>query len=170
MALLRPALQADVGALVDVLGEPEVARWWGRYDPERVRGELVHPPHGGTFTVELDGTVVGLVAWYEETDPDYRHAGVDIAIGAGARGRGVGTDAIRTVARWLVSERGHHRLVIDPRADNTRAIEAYRRVGFRPVGVLRRYERAEDGTWHDGLLMDLLAEELEEFEEPTAST
>ncbi len=34
-------------------------------------------------------------------------------------------------------------------------------VGYRPVGVLRRYERDVDGTgWHDGLLMDLLVEEL----------
>jgi aminoglycoside 6'-N-acetyltransferase len=28
------------------------------------------------------------------------------------------------------------------------------------VGVMRRYERGPDGTWHDGLLMDLLPEEL----------
>jgi len=26
--------------------------------------------------------------------------------------------------------------------------------------VLRRYERWADGEWHDGLLMDLLADEL----------
>jgi aminoglycoside 6'-N-acetyltransferase len=26
--------------------------------------------------------------------------------------------------------------------------------------VLRDYERGPDGTWHDGLLMDLLAGEL----------
>jgi aminoglycoside 6'-N-acetyltransferase len=26
--------------------------------------------------------------------------------------------------------------------------------------VMRRYERGPDGTFHDGLLMDLLAEEL----------
>lgn len=39
---------------------------------------------------------------------------------------------------------------------------AARRWGFRPVGVLRRYEHDADGTgWHDGLLMDLLAEELQ---------
>jgi aminoglycoside 6'-N-acetyltransferase len=25
---------------------------------------------------------------------------------------------------------------------------------------MRRYERGPDGTWHDGLLMDLLADEL----------
>jgi aminoglycoside 6'-N-acetyltransferase len=33
-------------------------------------------------------------------------------------------------------------------------------VGFRPVGVMRRYERGPDGVWHDGLLMDMLAGEL----------
>ena len=35
-----------------------------------------------------------------------------------------------------------------------------REVGFRPVGVMRRYERGPDGQFHDGLLMDLLREEL----------
>jgi aminoglycoside 6'-N-acetyltransferase len=28
------------------------------------------------------------------------------------------------------------------------------------VGILRKAERGNDGTWHDSLLMDLLAEEL----------
>ena len=41
-----------------------------------------------------------------------------------------------------------------------RAIRAYGKVGFRPVGAMRRYERGPDGTFHDGLLMDLLADEL----------
>src|SRR6185295_11085520 len=40
------------------------------------------------------------------------------------------------------------------------AITGYRKVGFRPVGVMRQYERGPEGEWHDGLLMDLLAGEL----------
>jgi aminoglycoside 6'-N-acetyltransferase len=65
------------------------------------------------------------------------------------------------MARYLVDERGHHRLVIDPAADNVAAIRCYSSVGFRPVGVMRSYERDVDGCgWHDGLLMDLLAPEL----------
>ena len=76
-------------------------------------------------------------------------------------GQGLGRDAVRTLARYLVHERGHHRLVIDPAADNVAAIRCYAAVGFRPVGVMRRYERDVDGTgWHDGLLMDLLADDL----------
>ena len=74
--------------------------------------------------------------------------------------RGLGTDAVRTLARYLVHELGHHRLVIDPAADNRRAVRCYEKAGFRPVGVMRRYERGSDGTFHDGLLMDLLASEL----------
>ncbi len=49
---------------------------------------------------------------------------------------------------------------IPPRT-TTAAIRAYTKVGFRPVGITRRSERGPDGTWHDGLLMDLLADELQ---------
>ena len=73
------------------------------------------------------------------------------------QGRGLGTDAVRTLARYLLEVRGHHRLTIDPAADNARAIRTYEKVGFKPVGVMRRYERGVDGTYHDGLLMDMLA-------------
>jgi aminoglycoside 6'-N-acetyltransferase len=85
---------------------------------------------------------------------------VDIFLTTTRQDQGLGRDAIRTLARYLIDERGHHRLSIDPAADNLRAIRAYEAVGFRRVGVLRRYERGPDGTWHDGVLMDLLAEEL----------
>jgi aminoglycoside 6'-N-acetyltransferase len=48
--------------------------------------------------------------------------------------RGVGRDAVCTLARYLVRTRHHHRLVIDPDADNEPAIRCYASVGFRPVG------------------------------------
>ena len=51
-------------------------------------------------------------------------------------------------------------IYLDPAADNEAAIRCYLKVGFRPVGIRRRSERGSDGSWHDGLLMDLLAEEL----------
>lgn len=74
---------------------------------------------------------------------------------------------IRVLARYLIDERGHHRLTIDPAADNHAAIRAYEKVGFRSVGVMRRYERGPDGTWHDGLFMELLAHELIDDDEPS---
>ena len=102
----------------------------------------------------------GWVGWYKEDEPDYRHGGLDIFVAPAHQGRGIGREALSLAARWLISERGHHRIIIDPAAGNTRAIATYAALGFRPVGVMRRYERGPDGTWHDGLLMDLLAEEF----------
>ncbi len=77
-----------------------------------------------------------------------------------AQGHGYGPEALRVLARWLVAEHHNHRFIIDPALANERAIAAYERVGFRRVGVIRRYERGPDGTFHDNLLMDMLAEEI----------
>jgi 4-diphosphocytidyl-2C-methyl-D-erythritol kinase len=52
-------------------------------------------------------------------------------------------------------------LTIDPAADDARAIRAYEKVGFRTVGIMREYWRSPDGAWRDGILMDLLARELD---------
>ena len=93
-------------------------------------------------------------------DPDDRHAGIDLFLDSTHQGLGLNPDAIALVARYLFEVRAHRRLTIDPAAANVRAIRAYERVGFRPVGVMREYERGHDGTWHDGLLMNLLAGEL----------
>ena len=90
----------------------------------------------------------------------YRHAGMDIYLTTSRYGEGLGTEALRVLARYLFEERGHHRLTIDPAADNAGAIRAYEKVGFRRVGIMRKYERGPDGIWRDGLLMDLLEEEF----------
>jgi len=113
-----------------------------------------------TFAIEHDGRVVGAIQWQAETEPDYRHASIDIYLDPAVHGRGLGSDAVRTLARHLIVDQGHHRLVIDPAADNAAAIRCYSKVGFRPVGLMRRYELDLDGTWHDGMLMELLADEL----------
>jgi aminoglycoside 6'-N-acetyltransferase len=159
---LRPVAPRDAERLAEILAHPEVAQWWPGFDLDRVRQELTGDADEDTvvFAVEADGQVIGLVQYAEEDDPDYRHAGIDVSLHPRWHGRGLGADAVRTLARHLFEDRGHHRLTIDPAAHNRRAIRSYLRVGFRPVGVLRRYERGADGTWHDGLLMDLLAEEL----------
>ena len=47
-----------------------------------------------------------------------------------------------------------------PVTDHIAAIRAYKKVGFRPVGVMRRYDLGPDGTFHDDLLMDLLPEKF----------
>ena len=96
-----------------------------------------------------------MIQFSEELEPKYRHAGIDLFLDPALHGRGLGTEAVQQVVRLLVEERGHHRIVIDPAVENAAAIRAYEKAGFRPVGVMRRYERDTDGHgWHDGLLME----------------
>lgn len=159
--ILRPATGDDVPRLAAILAEPAVAAWWDVCGEEQVRRELIDRADGVVgFVVEAEGRVVGFVQYWEEEDPTFRHAGIDLFLDPAWHGRGLGTDTVRTVARHLIADRGHHRLTIDPAVDNRPAIRCYERVGFRPVGVLRRSWRDNDGRWRDGLLMDLLAAEL----------
>jgi len=145
--LLRPLEEGDFGRLAEIGAEPEVARWW----PDIAVAELAE---------KAAGEEVGMIQFHEETTPDFRHAGIDIFLATESHGQGLGADAVRTLARHLFDERGHHRLTIDPAAANERAIRCYERVGFRRVGIMRRYWRGPDGEWHDGLLLDLLAGEV----------
>jgi aminoglycoside 6'-N-acetyltransferase len=158
---LRPATQADIPELARIRATPEVLRWWrGGDDMTAAVADDLAQPDIETFVIEHDGRVVGAIQWQAETEPDYRHASIDIYLDPAVQGRGLGSDAVRTLAHHLIADHGHHRLVIDPAADNSAAIRSYAKVGFRPVGVMRRYELGLDGSWHDGLLMDLLANEL----------
>jgi aminoglycoside 6'-N-acetyltransferase len=158
--VLRPLREADVPAMVELLADPEVLPWWGPHDADRVRSELLEDETVENFAVELDGEVIGLVMISEETDPQYPSAGLDISLRGDRVGQGLGRECLRVAVAHLIDDRGHHRITIDPATENERAIRAYAAVGFKPVGVLRRYERSPAGEWRDGLLMDLLAEEF----------
>jgi aminoglycoside 6'-N-acetyltransferase len=84
---------------------------------------------------------------------------VDVFVDPALHGRGLGTEALRGVVEILFQERGHHRITIDPAADNAAAIRTYEKVGFKRAGILHRYERDQDGDgWHDCLLMELLVD------------
>jgi aminoglycoside 6'-N-acetyltransferase len=156
---LRRYDRADLPALLRLVNDPAVAAWWGTYDEAALHDEL-SDDRLVVWTIVVDGSPAGVVQAMEEDDPDYRHVSLDIFLSADLHGRGLGAEALRTALRNLFTERGHHRATIDPAVENERAIRSYARVGFRPVGVERRAERAPDGRWRDTLLMDLLAEEL----------
>ncbi len=164
LVTLRPARPDDLDRLREILLQPSVARWWGgpRDDPDfDVAADWLEGDEtDAVFVIEVDGRTVGSIQFGQEVEPDYRHGTIDLFLEVDHQGRGLGPDAIRTVARYLFDVLDHHRITIDPSAANDRAIRAYERVGFRPVGRMRGYERGPDGTWHDGLLMDLLRDEL----------
>ena len=155
--VLRPLAEGDEVELVRIHTTPEVMRWW---DVPDEGFPWTDDPGETRLTIEVDGAVAGMIQFFEELEPKYRHANIDLFVDPALHGRGVGTEAVRRVVRHLIDERGHHRVTIDPAVANTAAIRAYEKAGFKAVGVMRRYERDVGGDgWHDGLLMELLAGE-----------
>lgn len=154
---LRPLAKGDEVELRRIHETPGVSHWWG--EPEE-GFPWSDEPVSTRMVIEVGGAVAGLIQFCEETEPRYRHASIDLFLDPALHGRGFGEEAVRRVARLLIEERGHHRITIDPAAENAAAIRAYEKAGFKPVGVMRRYERdAEGDGWHDGLLMEFVVEQ-----------
>jgi aminoglycoside 6'-N-acetyltransferase len=151
---LTPLAAADAPALRAIRADPAIVRWWDELEPDF---PLDDEPASTRFTIHHDGEVAGMVQFAEEAEPKYRHASVDIFVAPAHQGRGVGTEAIRLVVDHLISDRGHHRITIDPAVGNPAAVACYSKVGFRTVGVMRLAERDSDGRgWHDAVMMELV--------------
>ncbi len=152
--LLRPAGEKDVEPLLEILTEPEVTRWWGSYDLARVREELPN-----TYAILIEDALAGWLQIHEEQSPHFPSVALDILLSTKLHGRGYGREALKLAIKHFIDS-GHHRFTIDPAIDNERAIRSYSALGFKRVGVMRAYELTPDGSWRNGLLMDLLASEF----------
>jgi len=150
----RPLNPADLPLLLDWFHRPHVKRWWGdvpdtlegiaeEYDPTRAGNRHEHP-----YLIEVDDIPVGWINWYRLADePDYAlgvatapgAVAIDLAIGeVDLIGHGLGPAAIeRFLADVVVPASPDATEVwIDPHPDNARAVRAYRRVGFKPTGIV----------------------------------
>lgn len=154
---LKTTVEADREGLVAIRSIPEVQRRWRGEDLQVEFDDALDDDEAHRLTIRADASIVGLIQFAEEDDAEYRHASIDVYLDPAVHRRGIATDAIHTVVSYLFDQLGHHRLTVDPAADNVAAIECYASVGFQPVGVMREYEQQADGTWADGLLMELLA-------------
>ncbi len=117
---LVPATDEHIPAFTKLFSDPTVRRWWPAPDPAAEAREHVAPEaKRAVWAIEADSQVVGLIQAWEETEPGYRHAGIDLSLLGSAQGLGLGPDAVRTVARWLferpTASPDHHRSQRDQR-------------------------------------------------------
>jgi aminoglycoside 6'-N-acetyltransferase len=151
--ILRPPEAEDASALLSILSEPEVSRWWVGYTPQRISDEILEP--GNALVMQIDGQCAGAIFLYPNDDPEYLHVVIHLFLGAKWYGHRYGAEALALVIAHLATL-GHHRFTLDPNIHNAPAIRSYERLGFRRVGVLREYQLRPDGSHEDGLLMDLV--------------
>lgn len=130
--MIRPARTTDVEMLVRWHADPDVAPYWDgkTYTSEQMRARLERP-HVDPYVVEADGQPVGyLQAWFGETADV---GGLDMFLIPSARGSGVGPDAARTLACYLLDRVGTLRVTVDPYVSNERAVAGWKKAGFRPI-------------------------------------
>ena len=93
--MLRPVRDDDLAPLLAMLVEPGVARWFGRWDAERVQRDLLDPQDDEVvLAIEVEGEAAGVLMVGEEEEPDYRCVSIDLGLGAAHQGRGLGPEAI----------------------------------------------------------------------------
>lgn len=86
---------------------------------------------------------------------DHLIYGMDQFLGEpGLWNQGIGTLLVGAVVDWLFQECKAERVVMDPRADNLRAIHVYEKCGFRKVKILPKRELHE-GKYRDCCLMEI---------------
>jgi len=107
-----------------------------------------------TFVITVDGTPVGRCNLFGE-DTLARHAEVGIGLLPEARGRGIGTAALRQLVEFGFRRRNLRRLHLIVIESNQAAIAAYRRLGFVEEGRRREHCWVR-GRYEDEVLMGLL--------------
>jgi aminoglycoside 6'-N-acetyltransferase len=128
---LRPTSDDDLDLLVGWLADPEVYRWWeGRPLSQDEVADLYtgrRRPEVDPFIIEAEGGPVGYLQVWRGTETS---GGIDMFLVPEARGRGLGPDAARAAASFLLDRRGWTEVTVDPVVDNLRAIRAFERAGF----------------------------------------
>jgi RimJ/RimL family protein N-acetyltransferase len=159
----EPVTMADLDRLQRWMDAPHWRQWWG--EPEFELGQIRNMLDGSDTTrpylFQLDGVPMGYIQVWFVADNRYEPwisqapwllqlpddaVGVDLSIGpVEALSSGLGSTVLRQFAEQLW-DGGHRVIVIDPDPQNSRAVRAYEKAGFR---VIPEFE----GRTDDCLLM-----------------
>lgn len=100
----------------------------------------------------------------QEVDQRNQRAEVGIFIGHEKdRGKGYGKEALRLLLDFGFRQMNLHSMYLQVYSFNERAINAYKKIGFREAGRFRECYFA-DGMWHDKQIMDILRDEWDGIE------
>ena len=105
----------------------------------------------------FDALLVGTASLFG-VDSFARHAEVGINLLPEARGRGVGTEAMRPLVEFAFVRRNLSRIHLQAIASNTAALRSYEKAGFVVEGRLRKHAWVR-GAYEDIVLMGILRSE-----------
>ena len=161
---LRPLAPGDADLLLRWLTDRRNLEYWegpsAVFTPERIQEDFYHDEWNGSLCIiQHKGEDIGyaqayllddgMFGEYEYPRTDLRTFGIDQFIGVPELwAQGIGRRFIQLLCGWLRENAKAQAVVLDPHADNPRAIRCYEACGFRKVKFLPRHEL------HDGVLVD----------------
>lgn len=165
---LRAVERSDSRFVRDLLDDPVVGDGWGtagvplsvhlvENDIEEWIANEIETWRPTCLIIEnLEGIAIGLVLVDVSGRPNQSMATLSIAITAGSRNQGTGSDAMVALLDALFNEWGIHRVQVHCESGNDRAIALYRALGFRQEAVKVR-ATFTNGDWGDQIVFALLS-------------
>jgi RimJ/RimL family protein N-acetyltransferase len=162
---LRPYRLDDAAALCAVADNPNVARWMTRAFPSPytlldAQEWLAHATSGGPahhYAVEAGGVLAGGIGYELRAGERGANAVFGYWLGEPYWGRGIGTDAARTLAGHALASGSVCRLEATVFVANTASARVLEKCGFALEGLLRAYYLDRAGNQCDALMFARLA-------------
>lgn len=162
---LRLLDEQDKPLLLKWLTDKRVLFYWegqsAIFDEKRIEDEYYNEEDVELerAIIECDGIAIGYCHMYklnEELLNEYHYPitdkivyGVDQFIGEPEYwDKGIGTKFMKLMLEYLTNEKAAEIVILDPHADNPRAIRCYEKVGFEKIKFLPKHEL------HDGEMVD----------------
>lgn len=156
---LRRPLDEDVADLVAMRSDPEHLRtgtvslplpvgpgWWqGFLASSQDPGDATSV--GCVIEARDDGRLLGTCG-YTVASPVHRVAVLGVGLLTEERGRGYGTDAVRTLVRFAFEQHGVAVVRLSVMSSNQLGLRAYEKAGFVEIG------RRREAVWRDGRWLD----------------
>ena len=167
--ILRPWLLEDAPAVTAACQDPEIARWIPvipvPYEEQHARAFLEQSARSREngesygFAV-LDAETGALLGAIGIGLLPFRCGRIGYWVAREARGRGVGTTALKALCSWAVNELGLKRLDLLTDPDNLASQRVAEKAGFQREGIMRSSLEYQDGRRRDSVLFSLLPDEL----------
>ncbi|MBS1673506.1 MAG: GNAT family N-acetyltransferase [Actinobacteria bacterium] len=166
LVTLRARTEADFDVLYEIASDLDT---WEQRSPQRPHAltreayaARVAERAAGTggnveFVIDADDAPVGSVNLFG-IDELAHHGEVGIALRPGARGQGIGTQALSQLIEFAFVRGNLRRLHLEVIASNRAAIRSYQKCGFVEEGRLREHAWVRGG-YEDIVLMGILRRE-----------
>jgi RimJ/RimL family protein N-acetyltransferase len=161
--VLRLRDDRDVPSIADASHDPETRRWLDDepLTSERQRdlvlraNEQWRSGRGAPFVIADAATDRALGLLNIQFGEDEEVAGLAVSVFPEARGRGVGSRALRLAAKWAALELGLRRVYAEAASENIASIRTIEKAGFQREGLLRAHCRTH-GRTHDCVMFSVV--------------